>query len=90
MPTNLPSKLGTAVGGGVTPENIELNGTISVTALTDSTIFDVDEDNGHGSSFYETWKQMIAKIKATLAKLKAKLHGGSSSTAPLNLTNKFI
>ena len=89
IPTDLPSEPETAVGGGVTSENIELNGTAGVVTLANGTISDVDEDNGHGSGFYEAWKQMIAKIKATISKLKAKLHGGSSSTAPSAVADEF-
>ena len=89
IPTDLPSGPETTVEDGVTSENIELNGTAGVAALANSTTSDVQEDNGHASSFYETWKQMIAKIKATISKLKAKLHGGSSSTAPSAVANEF-
>ena len=89
IPTDLPSESEAGVGGGVTSENIELNGTAGVPIIANSTISDVHEDNRHASNFYDTWKQMIAKIKATISKLKAKLHGGSSSTVPTAVANEF-
>lgn len=38
-----------------------------------------EEGKGKGSSFYEKWKQMIAKVKAAMADLMAKFHSETSS-----------
>jgi len=38
-----------------------------------------EEGKGKGSSFYEKWKQMVAKVKAAMADLMAKFHSETSS-----------
>ncbi len=38
-----------------------------------------EQHKGEGSSFYEKWKQMIAKVKAAMADLMAKFHSEASS-----------
>ena len=81
-PADLPSEAEASAIAELDAGKIELHKAPNSTWPANGTSHSEGKVKGHGSNFYEKWKQMIEEVKAAMAKLMAKIHSRPSSIAP--------